>query len=153
MTRASAVSIERKSRRSVSRAISASAPASSTPVGPPPTMTNVSHSARRARVVLALGRLEGDQDPPPDLERVVDGLEAGRVAAHSSWPKYEIPGAGGDDEGVVGDLPAVGQRDLALPVDPDRLAEEHRGVAAAAQDRAERLRRCRPGERAPVATW
>ena len=35
--RAAAVSIERKSRRSVSRAISPSAPASSTPVGPPPT--------------------------------------------------------------------------------------------------------------------
>ena len=27
---------------------------------------------------FALGRLEGDQDPSPDLGRVLDGLEAGR---------------------------------------------------------------------------
>ena len=46
--RAVAVEIVRKSWPSVWRAISASAPASSTPVGPPPTMTNVSSRRRRS---------------------------------------------------------------------------------------------------------
>jgi hypothetical protein len=46
--RAARVSMVRKSRRSVSCAISAICPASSTPVGPPPTTTNVSHAARRS---------------------------------------------------------------------------------------------------------
>ena len=33
------------------------------------------------RVGFPLGRLEGDEDPPPDLQRVVDRLEARRVAS------------------------------------------------------------------------
>ena len=45
--------------------ISASVPASSTPVGPPPTMTNVSSSPARGRVGLALGPLERQQDAAP----------------------------------------------------------------------------------------
>ena len=70
--------IARKSRLSVSCAISPSAPASSTPVGPPPTTTNVIHSRRRVRIGFALGGLEGDQDPPADLGRVLDRLEPRR---------------------------------------------------------------------------
>src|SRR5437016_6286416 len=46
--RASSGWIERKSFLKVSRAISPIAPASSTPVGPAPTMTNVNQSRRRA---------------------------------------------------------------------------------------------------------
>ena len=48
MIRASGGWIERKSRLSVSFEISPRAPASSTPVGPPPTTTNVIHSWRRS---------------------------------------------------------------------------------------------------------
>ena len=48
MIRACAGSIERKSWRSVRCAISAIAPATSTPVGPPPTITNVSQARRCA---------------------------------------------------------------------------------------------------------
>ena len=61
------------------RAISASAPASSTPVGPPPTMTKVSSARRRAGSALALGALEGEQHAAPHLERVFERLQAGRV--------------------------------------------------------------------------
>ena len=43
--------MRRNSPRSVWRAISASVPAISTPVGPAPTTTKVSHSARRASSV------------------------------------------------------------------------------------------------------
>ena len=46
--RASWGRIDRKSDRRVSFAISPSAPASSTPVGPPPTITNVIHARRRS---------------------------------------------------------------------------------------------------------
>ena len=46
--RASCGRIDRKSLRSVSFAISPRAPASSTPVGPPPTSTNVIHAAPRS---------------------------------------------------------------------------------------------------------
>ena len=135
------MSIERKSRRSGvprdlgqrARELDAGGPAAGDderqPLGPP------------RGVVLALGRLEGDQDPSPDLERVIDRLEAGRVAGPLVVAEVREPGAGGDDEGVVGDRPAVGHGDLALRrIDPDRLAEEDGGVPVASQDRAERLR-------------
>jgi hypothetical protein len=36
----------------------------------------------------ALGRLVGQEHPAPDLQRVLDRLEARRVSAHG-WPKYE----------------------------------------------------------------
>ena len=64
---------------SACRAISASAPASSTPVGPPPTMTNVSSRRWRVAIGLALGPLEREQHAPADLERIVERLEPGRV--------------------------------------------------------------------------
>ena len=51
ITRDARGSMWRKSRSSVWRAISAIAPASSTPVGPPPTITNVSHARALGRVV------------------------------------------------------------------------------------------------------
>ena len=64
--------------RACARAISAIAPASSTPVGPPPMTTKVSSARCALGIGLALGRLEGEQDAAPDLQRVLDGLEAGR---------------------------------------------------------------------------
>ena len=80
-TRASVGSMWRKSRASVWRAISASAPASSTPVGPPPMTTKVSQRPlASAPSSLALRGLEGEQHAPADLERVLERLEAGRAA-------------------------------------------------------------------------
>ena len=73
--------------RSDCRAISASAPASSTPVGPPPTMTNVSSRRCFAGSRFALGRLERQQHPPPHLERIVERLEPGRARRPFGWPK------------------------------------------------------------------
>ena len=87
ITRAVRGSMRRKSRASVCRAISANAPAISTPVGPPPTTTNVSQLPHGLAVGLALGLLERDQDAPADLERVLEALQPRRERAHSSWPK------------------------------------------------------------------
>ena len=71
------VLIARKSRRSVRWASSAICPAISTPVGPAPTTTKV---RRRVDVLAAvgaeLGHLEGTEDAPAQLERVVDRLHA-----------------------------------------------------------------------------
>ena len=96
--RTSVGSIERKSRRSVWRAISPSAPASSTPVGPPPTTTNVSHSRCAHRIVLALGRLVREEDPAPDLERVLDRLEPGRERRPLVVAEVRVARAGRDDQ-------------------------------------------------------
>ena len=120
MIRASGGLIERKSRLSVSLAISPSAPASSTPVGPPPTTTNVIHSRAALEVLLALGRLEGDEDAAPDLERVVDRLEAGGVRRPVVVAEVRVTRARGHDQRVVGERPAVGHQDLARARDRAR---------------------------------
>ena len=90
--------------------------------------------------VLALRRLEGDEDPAADLEGVVDRLEALREPRPLVVPEVRVPGPGRDHERVVRDRAAVGQLDLApLDVDPGRLAEEHRRVPVATNDAPQRL--------------
>ena len=72
-------SIARKSRRRVSRASSPIWPAISTPVGPAPTTTNVSHAARTLGVGLRLGRLERAEEAAADDERALERLHLGGV--------------------------------------------------------------------------
>ncbi len=91
-------------------------------------------------VVLALGCLERDEDPAPDLGRVVDRLEARREGDPVVVIEVREPHARRDDQRVVRDRAAIREKDLAtLRVDPGRFAEQHRGVPVAAQDRAQRL--------------
>ncbi len=47
---------------------------------PPPTTTKVSHARARLGIVLDLGHLEGTEDPPAQLQGVVDRLHARREA-------------------------------------------------------------------------
>src|ERR1039458_1943477 len=68
---ASAGLMLRKSCRSVSLAISPSAPASSTPVGPAPTIANVSHAPRSDRKDGALRRVDAAKVVP---QRIVGDL-------------------------------------------------------------------------------
>ena len=85
-----------------------------------------------ARDGLALGRLERDQDPAPDLGRVVDGLEPGRERRPLVVPEVAVARAGRDDQRVVRDRAAVRQHDLArLGIDPHRLAQQHASCSAA----------------------
>ncbi len=65
--------------RRLCRASSAIWPATSIPVGPPPTTTNVRCRHRSWLGRCVLGELEGLEDAGTDLERVVDGLQTGRV--------------------------------------------------------------------------
>jgi hypothetical protein len=130
----------RKSRRSVSWAISPNAPASSTPVGPP-TDENERHPFRPPLGVgLALGGLEGNEDAPADLGRVIDCLEAGRIPSPVVVAEVREAGAAGYDQAVVADPAAIGQDDLTCcRIDVDRLTQDNMRVAVAAQDRAQRL--------------
>ena len=110
--RASRGSIERKSLTRTWREISAIAPASSTPVGPPPTTTNVSRSLLAGRVGLALRLLEGEQDAAADLDRVLERLQPGRVLLPVVVAEVRVSGAGGEDQEVVGER-SVGEANLA----------------------------------------
>ena len=72
---------------------------------------------------LALSFLEGEEHAPPDLQRVLDGLEPRRVALPLWMREVGMRGAGGDDEVVVRDVGAVFEHDDALlRVDAHRLA-------------------------------
>ena len=158
MIRASGGSIERKSRLSVSRAISPSAPASSTPGRAAADDARTSSTpARRSGSCFPLRGLEGDEDPAPDLGRVLDRLEARRERRPLVVAEVAVPRPGRDDERVVGDRAAVRQQDLVpLGIEPDGLAEQDRRVAVLPEDRPQRLgdlararaRRSRPGRAA-----
>ena len=89
-TRAWCGSMRRKSRVSAWNATSLMAPASSTPVGPPPTTTKVSHSRcdapdRCAR--SASSNAERMRLRISSASSMV--LRPGATPCHSSWPKYE----------------------------------------------------------------
>ena len=83
-------------------ASSAMVPASSTPVGPAPMMTKVSSAARRCRIALALGALEGDQDAPPQRGGVLQRLQARRERLPFVMAEIGVARAGGEHQRVVG---------------------------------------------------
>jgi hypothetical protein len=90
---------------------------------------------------LALGGLERDQDPPSDLDRILDRLQPRRMGCPRVMAEVGMTGAGGHDQGVVADRAAVREHDPpGVRLDRDRLAEQHRGVPLATQDRTQRLR-------------
>ena len=64
-------------------------PASSTPVGPPPTMTNVSQRLLLGGVAALLRFLERAQEPMADMPGVLERLQPGARGSHSGWLKYE----------------------------------------------------------------
>ena len=154
MTRAEPGSKWRKSRASDCREISASAPASSTPVGPPPTTTNVSSALRAGRIGLALGVLEREQHAAADLQRILERLQSGRERAPLVVAEVGVGRAGGENQVVVGHL-AVGQ-DHAAPGDVDaarlpRAALRRWPGAAGSTGSARRCRRAR-APRSPPGT-
>ena len=88
MIRASRGSIARKSRRRVSRAISPSDPASSTPVGPPPTSTNVIQARRRSSSASRSAASKAMRIRRRISVASSRVLSPGAAGAQSSWPKY-----------------------------------------------------------------
>lgn len=116
-------SIRRKSRAMVWREISPRAPASSTPVGPPPMTTNVRSASCSA-----------------DLQRVLQGLEPRSQYLPVVVAKISVAGARCEDERVVAELAPI-ERELAVGeihlFDP---REEDRDVGGLAQDGPQRGR-------------
>ena len=73
--------------RATGSAISASAPASSTPVGPPPTMTNVSRRARKSGSVSRSAASKASRTRQRMSRASSSVLRPGARGAHSGWPK------------------------------------------------------------------
>ena len=85
-------------RPSVCRATSAMAPAISTPVAPPPTMTKVSSAPPLVVIGDQLGLLESGQDAAADAGRVLDALESRRKAGPVVMAEIGMHGAGRDHQ-------------------------------------------------------
>ena len=79
--------MDRNSCDSVWRAISAIAPAISTPVAPPPTSTNVSRRLRSAGSVVRSARSYATSIRALTLNASSSVFSDGACGAQSSWPK------------------------------------------------------------------
>ena len=101
-------------------------------------------------VGLAFGHLERAQDPPAQLERVIDRLHPRRIVRELRMPEVRLARARRDDQAVVGDLAAAIQhfdREAAsVEIDGDDLAEHDAGVPLVAQHVAQRRRDVSLGE-------
>jgi hypothetical protein len=126
--RASAGSMVRKSPRSVSREISPSVPASSTPVGPAPTITKVSHDRLRPGSVSCSAHVGG----------LLKRLEPRREAFPLPIPEVAVARPGRDHQRVVGNFSARENHAPALDIDVHDLCHHDPHVALAPQDTAKR---------------
>ena len=79
--------MRRKSFASVKRLISPIAPASSTPVGPPPTITNVSSARWRARSLSFSASSNASSTRRRISVACSIVFRPGANGSHSSWPK------------------------------------------------------------------
>jgi hypothetical protein len=94
-------------------------------------------------VVGALRDLEREQEAPPDLGRVLDGLEPGGEALPLRMPEVAVRRARCQDEPVEAHVLAVDDEHAVGEPDRRRLAEQDLGVALRAQHLADR--RCDVG--------
>src|SRR3954462_4385147 len=139
MMRAFVGSMFRKSRFSAKRASSAIDPASSTPVGPPPTSTKVSKRRRRPDL--------GNSPRAQTQVRAGAGSQP-RPEGSSGWERTgsmyrdrsnHIPHRSPARD-VVAKAPALAQQDLsARRIHTNGLIEPNRHVACVTEDRARRL--------------
>ena len=128
----------RKSWVRVSCAISPKAPASSTPVGPPPTIAKVSRASSLARIGLSFGGFEGEKDAAADFRGVFDGLQTGSERPPALVAEIVMARTGCEHECVVID-PTIAQHDLLpLDVDVDDLPEYNSRVFLVPEGRAQR---------------
>ena len=101
ITRTDVGSNERKSSRRLRSASSRTCPAISTPVGPAPTTDDREPLPALLGIGRRLGHLERAEDPPPELEGVVDRLHPGCEERELVVTEVGLAGAGGHDEAVV----------------------------------------------------
>src|SRR5215472_12580091 len=122
----------RKSFSIPTRESSAMAPASSTPVGPPPTMTKV--SSRRRSTSLAATSACSKAYPTPDKSCVFHALEAWRKGCPGVFTEVAMRRAGRDDEVVVGYAEPIGQHLAPLSVDAGHCRQHHLGIELVAEN-------------------
>ena len=89
-------------------------------------------------VSLQLGRLERSEDPPANLDRVLERLEPGRGRAPFVMAEVRVAGAGRHDQGVVVDRIPFQQHAPLLEIEAANLAEHDADVALALEDSAQR---------------
>ena len=147
MTRVVRGSKRRKSRASVRPAISASAPASSTPVGPPPITTNVVQARRTSGDVSSSAASNARRIRRRMSSASPTVFSPGAKAAHLSLPKYAwvIPVA--SDQVVVVDVAALDEHALLLDLDALDRTHEDGGVALPPEELAYRRRDVRRRQR------
>src|SRR6266542_2937728 len=86
-----------------------------------------------------LGLLEGEEDPSPDLEGILQVLQSRRARLPLLVSEVGMPRSGCEDEEVVSDT-TVGHDDVAgSGVHRDRVREQHLRVLLPAQDRTNRI--------------
>jgi hypothetical protein len=99
---------------------------------------------------VCLGHLESAEDPPPQLERVIDRLHPRCVARELRVAEVRLVRALREDQAVVCDFAAQAERVDAeaarVQVDSFHLSKHHACVALAPQDVADRRRDVALGE-------
>ena len=91
------------------------------------------------RVGLVLGPLEGEQDSPSNLGRVLDALKSGCKGLPIVVTEIGVARAGSKDEIVVGHMPPAHDRDCAPhDIDADDLTEHDGNISVGAYDAADR---------------
>ncbi len=127
MTRASLASMRRKSGCNETRAISAIAPAISTPVGPPPTMTKVSSALRcSVRASSAFSKTS------KILRRIAvassTSLQARRGGGPVVMAEIGMRGARRQNQKVVWKNLGAGEHEAAFGIDAGNLGHQNRDV-------------------------
>ena len=89
-------------------------------------------------VRFGLGALEGDQDAPAKLRRVLDLLQARSGGLPFVMAEIGVASAGREDEMVVGDRAAIGHHLLCNWIDADDLRQHDAAVFRVPQDAADR---------------
>ena len=131
--------MRRKSRTSAYRTSSAIAPAISTPVGPPPTITVVM-KAFCCDVGGHLRLLERKQQSRADIPGILDGLQARRELGPVIVAEVAVERAGCDHQSVVWNNPSFRhENEPACALDAGHLAQHDVDVPVPAQDFANRL--------------
>ncbi len=90
------------------------------------------------RVILEFRPLECQQDPRPDGQRVVQGLEAGGVRLPAGVAEIGVGRAGGQYQVIVGKAPGAEPDVAFLDIEPGDRAEQNGGIALPPQDVTQR---------------
>ena len=136
ITRVSRGLIRRKSLAKVNRLISPMAPANSTPVGPPPTITNVRQLFCSSMLSTRSAQFKRQEHPPADFRGLGHRLQTRRVLFPFLMPKITMGRPAGDHQILVRHFPDVKCHEGPLKLNPQRRALQHADVFEMRKDAA-----------------